>query len=162
MKNQLAKMVDKLEKKPQWLRYRLLSFALGKTVKFVGTASVKCEHLSEKKSVFSLKNKKKVRNHIGTIHAAASALVAETATGMALAMHIPDGKIPVLKSMHIDYVKRSTGGLTATAQLTDDQIMQLHTLDKGEMRIACQVIDDQQVEPINCQMDWAWTLPRKV
>jgi acyl-coenzyme A thioesterase PaaI-like protein len=160
MKNQLAKMVDKLNSKPQWLRYRLLSFALGKTVKFVGTASVKCLHLSQDKSIFRLANRKKVRNHIGTVHAAASALVAETATGMALAMHIPDGKIPVLKAMHIDYVKRSTGGLTATAYLTEEQITQLHQLDKGEMRINCEVLDEKEVEPVVCQMDWAWTLPR--
>jgi uncharacterized protein (TIGR00369 family) len=160
MKNQLAKMVEKLHKKPKWLRYRLLSFALGKTVKFVGTAGVKCLHLSQQKSVFRINNKKKVRNHIGTMHAAAAALVAETATGMALAMHIPDGKILVLKSMHVDYLKRTIGGLTATAQLTDEQINQLHQLDKGEMRIACQVLDDKQTEPVNCLMDWAWTLPR--
>jgi uncharacterized protein (TIGR00369 family) len=160
MKNQLAKMVDKLNSKPQWLRYRLLSFALGKTVKFVGTAGVKCLHLSQDKSIFRLANRKKVRNHIGTVHAAASALVAETATGMALAMHIPDGKIPVLKAMHIDYVKRSTGGLTATAYLTEEQITQLHQLDKGEMRINCEVLDEKEVEPVVCQMDWAWTLPR--
>lgn len=160
MKNQLAKMVDKLNSKPQWLRYRLLSYALGKTVKFVGTAGVKCLHLSQDKSIFRLANRKKVRNHIGTVHAAASALVAETATGMALAMHIPDGKIPVLKAMHIDYVKRSTGGLTATAYLTEEQITQLHQLDKGEMRINCEVLDEKEVEPVVCQMDWAWTLPR--
>ncbi|MEP1744070.1 MAG: DUF4442 domain-containing protein [Kangiellaceae bacterium] len=160
MKNQLAKMVDKLNSKPQWLRYRLLSFALGKTVKFVGTAGVKCLHLSQDKSIFRLANRKKVRNHIGTVHAAASALVAETATGMALAMHIPDGKIPVLKAMHIDYVKRSTGGLTATAYLTEEQITQLHQLDKGEMRINCEVLDEKEIEPVVCQMDWAWTLPR--
>lgn len=160
MKNQLAKMVDKLNSKPQWLRYRLLSFALGKTVKFVGTAGVKCLHLSQDKSIFRLANRKKVRNHIGTVHAAASALVAETATGMALAMHIPDGKIPVLKAMHIDYVKRSTGGLTATAYLTEEQITQLHQLVKGEMRINCEVLDEKEIEPVVCQMDWAWTLPR--
>lgn len=160
MKNQLAKMVDKLQKKPQWVRFPLLSFALGKTVKFVGTASVKCVHLSQEKSVFSLANRKKVRNHIGTIHAAASALVAETATGMALAMHIPDGKIPVLKAMHIDYIKRTSGGLTATAFLTEEQITQLHQQDKGEMRITCEVVDEKAVEPVVCQMDWAWTLPR--
>jgi len=160
MKNQLAKMVDKLNSKPQWLRYRLLSFALGKTVKFVGTAGVKCLHLSQDKSIFRLANRKKVRNHIGTVHAAASALVAETATGMALAMHIPDGKIPVLKAMHIDYVKRSTGGLTATAYLTEEQITQLHQLDKGEIRINCEVLDEKEIEPVVCQMDWAWTLPR--
>jgi len=157
MKNQLATIVEKLNKKPQWLRYRLLSFILGSTVKFVGTAGVKCRHLSFEKAVFVLKNKKKVRNHIGTIHAAASALVAETATGMALAMHIPDDKIPVLKSMNIDYVKRSSGGLVAEAFLTQEQIELLHNEEKGNMSISCSVIDDKMINPVICKMEWAWT-----
>ena len=157
MKNQLSTIVQKLDKKPQWLRYRLLSFVLGSTVKFVGTAGVKCQHLSFEKAVFVLKNKKKVRNHIGTIHAAASALVAETATGMALAMHIPDDKIPVLKSMKIDYVKRSSGALVAEAFLTQEQIESLHTEEKGNMIISCSVIDDKMINPVICEMEWAWT-----
>jgi len=157
MKNQLATIVEKLDKKPKWLRYKLLSFILGSTVKFVGTAGVKCRHLSSEKAVFLLKNKRKVRNHIGTIHAAASALVAETATGMALAMHIPDDKTPVLKSMNIDYVKRSNGGLVAEAFLTQEQIEALHTEEKGKMIISCSVTDDKMVNPVICKMEWAWT-----
>lgn len=161
MKNQLAKIVEKLQKKPQWLRYRMLSFVLGATVKFVGTAGVKCLHLSADKSVFKLANIKKVRNHIGTIHAAASALVAETATGMALGMHIPDDKVPVLKNMSIDYVKRSTGALIAEASLTKQQIELLHTDEKGAIIIACTVTDEAGIEPVNCQMEWAWTPKRR-
>jgi len=160
MKNQLAKIVDKLHKKPAWLRYRILSFVLGKTVKFVGTAGVKCKHLSLEKAVFKLSNRKKVRNHIGTIHAAASALVAETATGIALGMHIPDDKTPVLKSMNVAYVKRSTGGLIAEASLTQEQIEMLHKEEKGSMLIACTVTDQAGVEPVICSMEWAWT-PRR-
>ncbi len=157
MKNQLSKIVDKLNKKPTWLRYRLLSFALGSTVKFMGTAGIKCLHLSSEKAVFRLNNKKKVRNHISTVHAAATALVAETATGMALGMHIPDGKIPVLKVMHVEYVKRTTGGLTAEAFVTQEQIEQLHNEDNGTIVIACKVTDDIGNEPVFCQLEWAWT-----
>lgn len=160
MKNQLTKMVEKLQKKPNWLRYRLLSFALGQTVKFVGTAKVKCLHLSQEKSIFRLDNKKRVRNHIGTIHAAASALVVETATGMALAMHIPDDKVPVLKSMHVEYIKRTSGGLTAEAKLNPEQITQLHQEDKGSLFVECFVLDDKEIEPVLCKMEWAWT-PRR-
>jgi len=161
MKNQLAKIVDKLNKKPGWLRYRLLTFVLGSTVKFVGTAGVKCQHLSAEKSAFKLSNLRKVRNHIGTIHAAASALVAETATGMAIGMHIPDDKIPLLKVMHVEYLKRSTGALTAEAYLTKDQIESLHLDEKGSMVINCKVTDDAGIEPVDCKMEWAWISKRK-
>jgi len=161
MKNKLAKIVDKLNKKPAWMRYRLLSFVLGSTVKFVGAAGVKCLHLSAEKSIFKLANRKKVRNHIGTIHAAASALVAETATGMAIGMHVPDDKIPLLKVMHVEYIKRSTGALTAEASLTKEQIESLYLEEKGSMMIACKVTDDAGIEPVNCQMEWAWISKRK-
>ena len=161
MKNQLAKVVEKLHKKPEWLRYRLLSYVLGATVKFVGTADVRCKHLTAEKAIFRLANRKRVRNHIGTIHAAASALVAETATGMALGMHIPDDKIPLLKTMHIDYLKRSTGALLAEASLTKDQIESLHRDEKGSILIACRVTDDAGMEPVNCQMEWAW-IPKRL
>lgn len=160
MKNQLAQLVEKIHAKPAWLRYRILSFALGSTVKFVGTAGVKCIHLSQNKSIFKLENKKKVRNHIGTVHATATALVAETATGMLLGMNIPDNKIPVLKSMHIDYVKRSTGAITARAEISPEQVQELHALDKGSTFIKCYVSDDENIAPVECQFEWAW-VPKK-
>ncbi len=158
MKNQLAKIVEKLNKKPQWLRYRLLSYVLGSTVKFVGTAGIKCLRLSHKKAVFKLANKKKVRNHVGGVHAAATALLAETATGMALAMHIPDNKLPLLKSMHCDYVKRASGDLMAQASLTEEQIEKLHLEDKGSFIITCCVTDENNEEPVISQMQWAWII----
>ena len=161
MKNQLTKVVDKINKKPAWLRNRALSYVLGSTIKFVGTAVIKCIQLSQEKAVFRLDNRKKVRNHIGTIHAAASALVAETATGIALGMHLPDNKIPLLKSMQVDYTRRSSGGLTATASLTDEQIALLHSEDKGSIVVSCTVIDDSKEEPIDCKMHWAWTLKKQ-
>jgi len=160
MKNQLAKIVEKLNSKPKWLRGRLLDFALGSTIKFIGTAGLHCEELSEQRSVFSLKNRKKVRNHIGTVHAAATSLLAETASGMALGMNIPDDKVPLLKTMHINYVKRSTGNLIAAATITQQQIEQLHREEKGDMVIAVVVTDDADIEPVECLMTWAW-IPKK-
>jgi len=157
MKNQLTKIVNKLEKLPHWLCYLLLNYLLGLKVKFVGTAKVRCLHLSADKAVFKLANRRKVRNHIGTIHAAATALVAETATGMALAMHLPDDKLPLLKSMHIDYLSRTKGDLIAESSLTAEQIELLHTNEKGNLLIACRIIDDSRLEPVSCQMEWAWT-----
>ncbi|WP_196137858.1 DUF4442 domain-containing protein [Aliikangiella sp. G2MR2-5] len=156
MKNQLATIVDKLQSKPKWLRGWLLDFALGSTIKFIGTAGLHCEQLTQERAVFFLKNRKKVQNHIGTVHAAATSLVAETASGMVVGMNIPDDKIPVLKTMHIDYVKRSTGNLRAVASISKEQIEKLHMEEKGDTVIKVVVTDDAGVEPVECQMIWAW------
>ncbi len=160
MQNQLSQIVKKLDKKPAWLRYRILSFILGKTIHFVGTAGVRCLHLSHQKAIFKLAARRRVKNHIGTIHAAASALVAETASGLALGMHLPDNKVPVLKSMQVQYVKPSKGQLIAEASLTQEQIETLHKQDKGSFVVECQVTDEANVQPIICQMEWAWMLRR--
>lgn len=160
MKNQLAKLVAWCEAKPKLLAPRLLNFALGSTIKFIGTAGVQCEKLSEKEAVFSLKNRKKTQNHIGTVHAAATALLAETASGMVFGMNLPDDKVPVIKTMHIDYVKRSTGGLRAVAKITEQQVEKMRLDDKGEALIQVVVTDEANLEPVICQMIWAW-VPKK-
>ena len=156
MKNQLAKIVDKLNSKPKWLRGWLLDYALGSTIKFIGTAGLHCESLQQHQAVFILKNRKKVRNHIGTIHAAATGLIAETASGMVIGMNIPDDKIPVLKTMHIDYRKRTTGNLKAVATISDEQIGRLFAEEKGDMLVSVTVTDEANIEPVECQMVWAW------
>ena len=153
-------MVDKLAKLPHGLNFFVLNFLLGSKVKFVGTAQARCLHLSSNKAVFRLANRPKVRNHMGTIHAAATALVAETATGMALAMHLPDNKLPLLKSMRINYLSRTKGALVAESSLTEEQISSLHANDRGSLLIACRVVDDSTHEPVSCQMEWAWTMKK--
>lgn len=156
MKNNLAKIVTKLQSKPKWLRGWLLDFALGSTIKFIGTAGLHCEKLTQETAVFTLKNRKKVQNHIGGIHAAASSLLAETATGILVGMNIPDDKVPVIKTMHIDYVKRAKGSLKAIATISSAQVEAMHTQDKGDAIIPVIVTDEAGQEPIKCQMSWAW------
>ncbi|MDH5434217.1 MAG: DUF4442 domain-containing protein [Gammaproteobacteria bacterium] len=160
MKNQLAKLIDKLNKKPQWLRKRLLNFAIGSTVKFVGTAGVSMDEMTQSRVVASLKNRKKVQNHIKTVHAAATSLLAETASGMVVGMNIPDDKLPLLKNMSIDYLKRSQGAIKAVANITDDQVNQMHTHEKGDVCIAVLVTDEQEQQIVDCKMTWAW-IPKR-
>lgn len=156
MKNQLAKIIDKLQAKPRWLRGWLTDFALGSSIKFIGTAGLHCEELTQEKAVFVLRNRKKVQNHIGSVHAAATGLLAETATGMLFGMNLPDDKLPLLKTMHIDYIARSTGDLKATASIDKKRLEALHIEDKGDIQVSVTVIDEKGVEPVNCQLVWAW------
>ncbi|RDX36309.1 DUF4442 domain-containing protein [Kangiella sp. HD9-110m-PIT-SAG07] len=159
--NRLARLVKKIEGYPSFLRGPLLNFALRKTVKLVGTAKVEVMQLTKTESEFRLKNRTKVQNHIGTIHAAGMALIAETATGMVVGMNVPDDKVPVIKTLKVDFLKRAKGDLVAKAYLTDSQIQDILTLDKGEVEVAVSVTDEEGKEPISCQMVWAWTPKRR-
>jgi len=156
----LPAAIQKIERFPKFMRRRLLSFMIGKTVKYVGTSNVERLELTTHKSVFFLKNKPKVRNHIGGIHAAAMALVAETATGMLIGMNIPIDKIGVIKSLKVDYLKRVTGDLTAVASLNDEQIHLIKSTDKGDTEVKVSITDSKNIEPIEATMIWAW-IPKK-
>jgi len=156
----LPAAIKKLERFPKFLQKPLLSLMIGRTVKYVGTSGVKCLELNNYKSVFFIKNKNKVRNHIGGIHAAAMALVAETATGMLVGMNIPPDKVGVIKSLKVDYLKRVEGDLTAVATITDEQIQQIKTTEKGDALIQVTITDSVSKEPIQATMQWAW-IPKK-
>ncbi len=154
--NRLEKLVKKLNKYPS----PVLSFAIGRTVKFVGTAGVRLEEMTTERVIASLKNKKKVRNHIGQIHAAAMVLLAETATGLVVGMNVPDDKIPLVKSLKTDFVRRSKGAMRAEAWLDDQQKQRILTDEKGEVLVKVIVTDESGASPIECEMLWAW-IPKK-
>lgn len=141
---------------PRRLRSRSLSLLLGSQVRFAGTARVRIHELGQERAILSLKNRRPVQNHIKGIHAAAMALLAESASGFLVGMNVPDDKLPLIKTMKIDYLKRAQGDLTAIATLEAGQIEQIRQQDKGEVRVAVLVSDENGNQPIACEMVWAW------
>lgn len=155
--NFLRRIVSKLNNFPEAVRPQALSLLFGRTVRFAGTAGIRVEKLTTTESILVLRNRKKVQNHIHSVHAAAMGLLAESATGFLVGMNVPDSRVPVIKTMHIDYVKRASGDLRAVAKLTQDQLDAILNQEKGEVTVAVTVTDAKGVEPIQCQMVWAWT-----
>ncbi len=158
--NQLNSIVSKINLLPQFARSAALSTFFGKMVKYTGTTGIKIEELTEQRAVISVKNKKSVQNHIGSVHAVASVLIAESATGYLVGMNIPDTAVPVIKTIRADYVKRAKGDMRAEAHLSAEQINAMHTQEKGETIVPVTVTDGEGKEPILMEMTWAWT-PKK-
>jgi acyl-coenzyme A thioesterase PaaI-like protein len=158
--NKLSKLIARIEKLPRPLRRRSRSLLIGRVVKFVGTARLDIEELTGERAVVSIKNRRIVQNHLGSVHAAAMALIAETASGFVVGMNVPDDRVPVIKTLKVDYLKRAKGALRAVAELTPAQIDSIHATEKGEVRVKVSVTDEAGVEPIACEMIWAWT-PRR-
>lgn len=156
--NKLHTLVKRLNVLPAKLKYKAITWFFGNKVKFVRIANIQIIALQNQTLTCFISNKKKVQNHIGGVHAAAMALLAESATGLITGLHLPDNKLPLLKSMHIDYVKRAKGSLTAIATITHEQIEQMKMQDKGEIKIHVVVKDEEQEQPIQCEMIWAWII----
>ncbi len=159
-KNAISSTVEKINKLPAFARKTVMSKLFGGAIKYAGHSGIRFEKLTKNECTVSIKNKKKVQNHIGGVHAVAMALLAETSTGFVVGMNVPNSSLPVIKTMKIDYVKRSSGDMQATAKLTDEQIKQIQTEEKGELVVDVIITDAANVEPIKAQMTWAW-IPKK-
>ncbi len=154
--NMLQSALAALDELPTEARAAARTEALGQVLPFVGTAGLVAEQLGDDGAVFSLDNQRPVQNHIQGVHAAATALLAETATGLAFGWHLPADKLPLLKSMRIDYLRRSQGGQRAQAKLTAEQIQQLQSEERGAVVVQVTVTDEAGREPAACEMCWAW------
>ena len=158
--NPLRAFVLKTNQYPKWLSGRLITWLFRFKVKLTGTVGIEIVETDLKQVLFKQKNRKKVQNHIGSVHAAGMALLAESATGFIVGVNLPGDKLPLIKSMNLNYVKRATGDMQAVAWLTDQQIEMLTSQDKGEVTVNVRVTDALGVEPIECEMIWAW-VPKK-
>jgi len=161
MANRFSLFVNKVHKAPKFMQSFLLTTFFNTKVKFAGTTGVKIEKVTNQQTILSLKNKKSVRNHIGGIHAIAAAVLAESATGIVFGMNVPDDRVPLLKSMTVEYQRRMQGNLKAVANLTAEQICIIEQQEKGDMTVAVTITDDSGQMPIICQMQWAWVSKKR-
>lgn len=159
--NRLYSIVRTTSKLPKSIRSTLWSKAFGRIVPMVGTANIRYLEVDQDHVTVRIENQRNMQNHIQGVHAAAMALLAETATGFLTGLHVPDNRILLIKSLHVDYLKVAQGGLTATATLSAEQQSFIADNDKGELLIPVTVIDDAGNMPIQCQMLWAWLPKRK-
>jgi len=154
--NPMSMMVEQINKLPQPERQNKLSSLIGSMIKYAGYSGVVIEELKHTSSVVSLQNRTEVQNHVGTIHAVAMILLAETATGILIAMNLPEDKMILAKKMNTSFVKRSTGAMKATASITQEQIDLIGSQEKGELVMEVVVTDETGIEPVKCEAIWAW------
>jgi acyl-coenzyme A thioesterase PaaI-like protein len=160
--NGLLRIVNRINQNPapEPLRKAALTLAFNAKVKYAGTSCVGIQRWDTETAVVNLKNRWHVQNHIGGIHATAMATLAESATGMLFSLYVPDTHLPLLKSMKVSYTARAAGNLQAVATLTEEQKSLIQSTDKGSVTVPVKVTDSDGKEPIQCEMEWAWTKKR--
>jgi hypothetical protein len=161
MANKFSTIISKVNKTPTFIRSFLLTKLFSSKVKFAGTTGIVIKEITLRKTQLFLANKKAVQNHIGGIHAIAAAVLAESATGIVFGMNVPDSKLPLLKSMQVNYQRRMQGGLSAIAILSDEQIVLIFQEEKGSILVPVTIQDESGQAPIECQMEWAWVSKKR-
>lgn len=154
--NRLARTLAKLDSLPAFLRPVARNLALRRAVPFTGTARLDYVEMSPTRVEIAIANRRPVQNHIKGVHAAATTLLAETATGMVVGMNVRDDCLPLAKSLTVNFRKRASGSLRAVATLTPEQRQLMQDTDKGELSVAVVVTDEAGEHPVECEYVWAW------
>jgi acyl-coenzyme A thioesterase PaaI-like protein len=98
----------------------ILSRLLGLAAPYSGSIGANIVHLGEGSATVSLPDRRKVRNHLNSIHALALANLGELTANLALITLCPPNGRFIVTRMETDYVKKGRGELLCTCDIPTD------------------------------------------
>ena len=116
---------------------RVFSRVLGTIIPYAGSIGAQVEHLEPGHAVILLPDKRRVRNHLNSVHAIALANLAELSTGLAMISGLQPGVRAILVGLNVSYEKKARGTLRAECHCVVPK-----SIDRQEVAVETQIMNE--------------------
>lgn len=154
--NHLNGVIKRISFLPARWQLRAFDFIFGAFTRAYWHLGIRTKLLEPTRVEMTLKNRRRLRNHVGGIHGVICQVPGEYAAGVLVGHWVPKGTVIVVKTITANLRKPVRGHIRAVATLSDVALAPLMSQDKGELSIPVEIIDETGEAPMHLNVVMAW------